>query len=117
MAPAVPARKTPAVDRSSVSHALPRRHPACRHVRLQYALRVGSDPERISLRDDGRILHQRPHPGGSNAQALPVQRVTEALNRKDGDALLILPAGKTWTSLVDDASVVGDDFHARARPG
>ena len=36
--------------------------------------------------------------------------VSEVVIRKDGDALVIVPARKTWTSFADDAPPVGDDF-------
>ena len=36
--------------------------------------------------------------------------VSEVVIRKDGDALVIAPARKTWTSFADDAPPVGDDF-------
>ena len=32
--------------------------------------------------------------------------------RKEGDALIILPARKTWESFADEAPAVGDDFLA-----
>ena len=38
--------------------------------------------------------------------------VTEVLIRKEGDALIIVPARKTWTSYPEDAPPVGDDFLA-----
>ena len=36
--------------------------------------------------------------------------VSEVVIRKDGEALVIVPARKTWTSFADDAPPVGDDF-------
>ena len=54
--------------------------------------------------------------GGTQALRIPrayqFEGVTEVLIRKDGDGLIIVPARKTWTSLVDDAPVVDDDFMA-----
>ena len=38
--------------------------------------------------------------------------VSEVLIRKDGDALIIVPARKTWASYADDAPAVGTDFMA-----
>ena len=34
------------------------------------------------------------------------------LIRKEGDALIIVPARKSWTSFADDAPPVDDDFMA-----
>ena len=36
--------------------------------------------------------------------------VSEVLIRKDGDALIIVPARKTWTSYAREAPPVDDDF-------
>ncbi len=36
--------------------------------------------------------------------------VSEVVIRKDGDALVIVPARKTWTSFANDAPPVADDF-------
>ena len=36
--------------------------------------------------------------------------VSEVLIRKEGDALIIVPARKTWRSYSDEAPAVGDDF-------
>ena len=38
--------------------------------------------------------------------------VSEVLIRKEGDALIIVPARKSWTSFADDAPPVDDDFMA-----
>lgn len=38
--------------------------------------------------------------------------VEEVVIRKEGDALILLPARKTWESYVDEAPAVGDDFMA-----
>ncbi len=43
-------------------------------------------------------------------KAFQFHGVSEVAIRKDGDALVIVPARKTWTSLADDAPPVGDDF-------
>ena len=45
-------------------------------------------------------------------RAYQFEGVSEVLIRKEGDALIIMPARKTWTSFVDDAPAVGDDFMA-----
>ena len=36
--------------------------------------------------------------------------VSEVLTRKEGDALIIVPARKTWASYADEAPAVGADF-------
>lgn len=38
--------------------------------------------------------------------------VEEVVMRKEGDALILLPARKTWASYADEAPVVDDDFMA-----
>ena len=38
--------------------------------------------------------------------------VSEVLIRKEGDALIIVPARKTWASYTDEAPAVGADFMA-----
>ena len=38
--------------------------------------------------------------------------VSEVLIRKEGDALIIVPARKTWPSYADEAPSVGADFMA-----
>ena len=38
--------------------------------------------------------------------------VDRVLIRKEGDALVILPARKTWESYAEEAPAVGDDFMA-----
>ncbi len=54
--------------------------------------------------------------GRSQAVRIPkayrFQGVTEVLIRKEGDALIIVPARKTWTSYAEDAPAVGNDFMA-----
>ena len=54
--------------------------------------------------------------GRSQAVRIPkayrFQGVSEVLIRKEGDALIIVPARKTWTSYAEDAPAVGDDFMA-----
>ena len=58
--------------------------------------------------------------GGSQAVPLPrayqFEGVSEVLIRKEGDALIIVPARKTWTSYAEDAPSVGDDFLAERFP-
>ena len=49
-------------------------------------------------------------------KAYRFQGVSEVLIRKEGDALIIVPARKTWTSYAEDAPAVGNDFMAE-RPG
>ena len=36
--------------------------------------------------------------------------VSEVLIRKEGDALVLVPVRKTWTTYAVDAPTVGDDF-------
>ena len=52
--------------------------------------------------------------GRSQAVRIPkayqFQGVSEVLIRKEGDALIIVPARKTWRSFADEAPAVGDDF-------
>lgn len=54
--------------------------------------------------------------GRSQAVRIPkayrFQGVSEVLIRKEGDALIIVPARKTWTSYAEDAPAVGNDFMA-----
>ena len=54
--------------------------------------------------------------GRSQAVRIPkayqFEGVSEVLIRKEGDALIIVPARKTWTSYAVDAPPVGDDFLA-----
>lgn len=54
--------------------------------------------------------------GRSQAVRIPkayeFEGVSEVLIRKEGDALIIVPARKTWTSYAGDAPPVGDDFLA-----
>ena len=54
--------------------------------------------------------------GRSQAVRIPkayrFQGVSEVLIRKEGDALIIVPARKTWTSYAEDAPTVGNDFMA-----
>ena len=54
--------------------------------------------------------------GRSQAVRIPkayrFQGVSEVLIRKEGDALIIVPARKTWTSYAEDAPAVGNDFLA-----
>lgn len=45
-------------------------------------------------------------------KAFQFEGVSEVLIRKEGDALILVPARKTWTSFADDAPSVGDDFLA-----
>ena len=58
--------------------------------------------------------------GRSQAVRIPkayhFQGVKEVLIRKEGDALIIVPARKTWESYADEAPAVVDDFMAE-RPG
>ena len=54
--------------------------------------------------------------GRSQAVRIPkayqFEGVDEVIIRKDGDALIITPARKTWGTLADEAPAVGDDFMA-----
>ena len=54
--------------------------------------------------------------GRSQAVRIPkayqLEGVSEVLIRKEGDALILIPARKTWTSYAEDAPPVGDDFLA-----
>ena len=54
--------------------------------------------------------------GRSQAVRIPrayqFEGVSEVLIRKEGDALIIVPARKTWTSYAGDGPPVGDDFLA-----
>jgi antitoxin VapB len=54
--------------------------------------------------------------GRSQAVRIPkayqFKGVSEVLIRKEGDALIIVPARKAWTSYAGDAPPVGDDFMA-----
>ncbi len=58
--------------------------------------------------------------GRSQAVRIPkayqFEGVSEVLIRKEGDALIIVPARKTWTSYAEEAPPVGGDFLAK-RPG
>jgi antitoxin VapB len=52
--------------------------------------------------------------GRSQAVRIPkayqFEGVSEVVIRREGDALVIVPARKTWTSYPGDAPSVGDDF-------
>ena len=52
--------------------------------------------------------------GRSQAVRIPrafrFEGVSEVVMRKEGDALVIVPVRKTWTSYPDDAPDVRDDF-------
>lgn len=54
--------------------------------------------------------------GRSQAVRIPkayrFQGVSEVLIRKEGDALIIVPARKTWTSYAEEAPAVGKEFMA-----
>ena len=54
--------------------------------------------------------------GGGQAIRIPkayqFHGVSEVLIRKEGDALVIVPARKPWTSFADDAPPVDGDFMA-----
>lgn len=43
-------------------------------------------------------------------KAFQFQGVSEVVIRKEGDALIMVPARKTWTSYPEDAPTVGDDY-------
>lgn len=43
-------------------------------------------------------------------KAFEFEGVSEVVMRKEGDALVIVPVRKTWTSYPDDAPDVRDDF-------
>ncbi len=45
-------------------------------------------------------------------KAYQFEGVSEVSIRKEGDALILVPARKTWTSYPEDAPPVGDDFLA-----
>ena len=52
--------------------------------------------------------------GRSQAVRIPkayrFEGVDEVIIRKEGDALVLTPARKTWKSYADEAPAVGDDF-------
>ena len=52
--------------------------------------------------------------GRSQAVRIPkayrFEGVDEVIIRKEGDALVLTPARKTWKSYADEAPVVGDEF-------
>jgi len=52
--------------------------------------------------------------GRSQAVRIPkayqFEGVDEVIIRKEGDALVIVPARKTWRSFAKEAPAVGDDF-------
>ena len=52
--------------------------------------------------------------GRSQAVRIPkayrFEGVSEVVVRKEGDALILLPARRSWESLVDEAPPVDDDF-------
>ena len=52
--------------------------------------------------------------GRSQAVRIPkayrFEGVDEVIIRKEGDALVLTPARKTWKSYSDEAPAVGDDF-------
>ena len=52
--------------------------------------------------------------GRSQAVRIPkayrFEGVDEVVIRKEGDALVLTPARKTWKSYADEAPAVGDDF-------
>ena len=54
--------------------------------------------------------------GRSQAVRIPkayqFEGVSEVLIRKEGDALILTPARRTWTSYAGEAPPVGDDFMA-----
>ena len=54
--------------------------------------------------------------GRSQAVRIPkayqFEGVDQVLIRREGDALIILPARKTWESYADEAPAVSDDFMA-----
>ena len=54
--------------------------------------------------------------GRSQAVRIPkacqFEGVDEVRIRRDGDALIVVPVRKTWTSYADEAPAVGDDFMA-----
>ena len=52
---------------------------------------------------DPRVAEDTSRSGSASA-------VSEVLIRKEGDALIIVPARKTWRSYADEAPAVGDDF-------
>ncbi len=52
--------------------------------------------------------------GRSQAVRIPkafrFEGVDEVIVRKDGEALILLPARKSWKSYAEEAPIVGDDF-------
>ena len=45
-------------------------------------------------------------------KALQFEGVDEVILRKEGDALIVLPARKSWESFVDEVERADDDFMA-----
>ena len=68
------------------------------------------DPVRVSgtVRLDEAFLWSF----GTFSKAYQFTGVEEVVIRKEGDALILLPARKTWESYADEAPAVGDDFMA-----
>ncbi len=68
--------------------------------------------EEISVETTAKLFTD----GRSQAVRIPkayqFEGVDEVILRKEGDALIIIPARKSWTSFADEVSRADDDFMA-----